>query len=77
MKIATTTLLCFLILLVENANANAQTNNPSATFLQGRVNLPYTMYNKGYYVTGSFQATLHTFSFALPSFAPANTLFSR
>ena len=25
------------------------------TFLQGRVNLPHAMYDKGYYVVGSFQ----------------------
>lgn len=46
----------------------APTGNPTATFMQGRVNLPHAMYNKGYYVIGSFQAPL-----SLPQLALANT----
>ena len=47
--------LCLAVAFLPGLVANAVTNNPSATFMQGRVNLPYTMYNKGYYVIGSFQ----------------------
>jgi len=33
----------------------APSGNPTSTFLAGRVNLPGKMFNKGYYVVGSFQ----------------------
>merc|ERR1712096_185732 len=48
-------LLCLLGVL--GASGIAPTGNPTATFMQGRVNLPHAMYNKGYYVTGTFQGT--------------------
>lgn len=52
-------LVACLVLLVRTLPANgiAATTNPSATFLQGRVNLPHSMYNKGYYVIGTFQGS--------------------
>lgn len=31
--------------------------DPASTFLQGRVNLPHSMYGKGYYVVGTFQGS--------------------
>lgn len=41
-------------------HAVAPGNNPTATFMQGRVNLPHAMYGKGYYVVGSMTVNIAT-----------------
>merc|ERR1712023_1310 len=46
-----------VLLLVHLVSSIAPTSNPTSTFLQGRVNLPHSMYGKGYYVVGTFQGS--------------------
>merc|ERR1712159_870433 len=46
-----------VLLLVQLVSSIAPTSNPTSTFLQGRVNLPHSMYGKGYYVVGTFQGS--------------------
>ena len=67
-------LLALLMCVVATIRAMSPTGNPTSTFMAGRVNLPGKMYNKGYYVVGSFQVRPR--DTRVPRYAPLSCVAS-